>query len=464
MAFRLEADTRIPLLKLQESYNIQVHDVVHFALNKGSTDTSPTKEEIGETFVCEDVTTGAGALLVGKIIDGILCAEGAGYTDDEVSKVGHLVEKNLYTCHSAQVEEDIARIVPEEGDASMDNKEAVEKKVDFMLKGLLDTDVVERDANVHVNSNEPVLLINIDQNEPGHMDSAQRDLMNYVVDASVVALQQKWNIWPVRVYAGAVLPGWNNVQTADNIAFSLTLLNVVNTDIGGPSMPQLLDASCSATEWDRIARMEVWRGRDLVSRDDRDAMDKDDNLNASEHSFGSNDDDNKSVGSDALSPAILQAATLPDDSNEPEPDDTIWHEEPQVLPDAPEDGEQPPPRPEDIQTHEAADQGDCDTRESLKQEPFSSSQEFELPERHIEHPTWARKDDSMSLLDLIRSQASIIAPFGTQSTGHGVADIDAVVAGEDPSRATSPNSSKDVGAASGPAKDESRGDDEFVVL
>lgn len=466
MASYSEPDARIPLLKLPELYDIPVYDVVHFALNnKGSTDTTTaTTEEKGETFVCEDITMGAGVLLVSKIIDGILCAEGARYTNDEVRKVGRLVERNLYTCHSAQVEGDMAKTVAGMGEAHMDDKEAVGRKVDFMLQGLLDRDVPIRDANVHVNSNEPVLLINMHQNEPGHMNSAQQDLMNHIVDASMAALQQKWNIWPVRVYAGAVLPRWNKAQTADNIAFSITLLNVVNTDIGGPSMPQLLDVSCSAIEWDRIARMEIWRGRDLVSRDDRSVMNEDDNTNASEHSIGSHDDDNESVGSDALSPAILQETTPHDASNKPERDDVAEHDEQQALLNVPEEREQLPTKPEDLQLPGAASQGDRDTGEGQVQEQFSSSPEFELPERHIEHPTWVRQDDSMSLLDLIRSQASIIAPFGTESSGHGVADVEEKVAEPDASKATSPSSSEDVGAASDPAKDESPGDDEFVVL
>ncbi|KIW63937.1 hypothetical protein PV04_08900 [Phialophora macrospora] len=422
--------TTVPLLDLPAHYGLKVSDMVHFR----SEDTASSNSD----YPREDVTAGAGMLLVGKTIDALRHWEAHGiYTEEDIAKVGALVTSNVKTVHSAQVREEIQRVVGVASEASPSAWDVPRLAVEILLKGLLDTDVA-RDSVVHVNSNEPVVLVNLDGDKAEQMDPPKRDMLNYVVDIATTDLRSKWNIWPVRVYGGVCLPmsnpgygqgGGDDVSVPE---FSITLLNVVNTDIGGPSMPQLLDAPCDATEWSRIIRKELWRERELVSREDdvfvfdRLASDGD---NASEQSLGSEDhDDDDSIGSDAPRLATLnsppqEAATSPDPELElgkfvgGSEDD---HQEVPTIEDSPGHGNQAP-APDD---NPAADDGDTEAGTEEQVTP----QDIPLPERRIEHPTWDRRDDSTSLLDLIKAQASMIAPFGTETAGHGIADVEGNVA------------------------------------
>jgi len=282
-----------------------------------------------------------------------------------------------------------------------------------------------------------------------------------VIDIVGVEVREKWNVWPVRVYAGAFLgPSSLGEREGDGDdtgrGFSITLLNVVNTDIGGPSMPQLLDADCHAPEWNAFMRREVWSGRDLVSREDGDVLIAPPGDDASFRSLASADDEDAgSDGSDALinpGGAGVEDEVQPRDVVDDDQEEDILHSaQDHPLP-APDLGDKEPygqpPVEVEIQEHQI--------------EP-----EVSLPDRRIEHPTWSRRDDSMSLHDLIKSQASMIAPFGTEPVGHGVADVeensteaaevDAELAGTSESGETDTVEDK-------PSKAKSRSEDEFVLV
>ncbi|KIX92902.1 uncharacterized protein Z520_11378 [Fonsecaea multimorphosa CBS 102226] len=420
------ASAQRSILDLPGSLGVEVEDVVPFGDEHTNT-----------------ANTGTGILLVAKICDALM--NWGGYSDEDVRKVASLVARNLITWDSSHV-----KIEP---DISIDEHS---KTVASVLKALLDP-ATPRSRHVHINSNEPVLLVNFDQ----PLRPKDRDRVNDVIDMTVEQLQQQWNIWPVRVYGrvGAVIPAKLS-DTASYGAmrgsgFSITLLNVVNTDIGGPSMPQLLDASCDAPEWTRYVRRQVWRGRDLVSRESGEgnwSQPDDiaaDSENVSERSFRSenDDDDDQSVGSDALNLALPRSPEGPNPVNwedeaaeeheELDPE-TSTHEEPQQSAHLEENSAKGDIDEDENDVHAA--------RATAQDEP--PSQEVEAPERHIRHPTWERHDDSTSLIDLIRSQVSMIAPFGTEDAGHGVGDIEGEVAKSRSEGAESPSTA----------------DDEFIVV
>jgi len=410
----------VPFLDLPAHHNIQVYDILHFT----SSGSSPSD------YTLKDFTTGAGTLLVSKIIDALRrWPSNEAYSDEDITKVGGLVERNLYTVQSAQVREEVEKSIhPIDGEAERDANDIDIPRltVEMMLNGLFDKSIT-RDGVVNINSNEPVLLINFDG---GRMNAARRDQCDYVMNIVGREVQQKWNIWPVRVYGGAFLGPSSLVEQEEggkdgSPGFSITLLNVVNTDIGGPSMPQLLDAELDAPEWNAFMMKEVWRGREMVSREygpGSIAALADD---ASERSLRSVDDE--SVGSEvhihhepADRPSGWEERSLAGSEE--------GHQEVSTVDDTQKADTQLPAqhgdhRADDIdsgdQDSHGQDQAEAATQDELVPEELS------LPARQIEHPTWDRHGDSMSLLDLIKSQVSMIAPFGTETVGHGVRDMEA---------------------------------------
>jgi hypothetical protein len=461
----------VSLLDLPAHYGIKVLDMVHFR----SEDPASSNPD----YPCEDVTAGAGMLLVGKIIDALRHWEANGiYAEEDIAKVGALVTSNVKTVHSAQVCDEIERVISAGSEVSPSAWDVPRLAVELLLKGLLDTDVA-RDSVVHVNSNEPVVLVNLDGDEAGQMNPQKRDMLNYVVDIATTELRSRWNVWPVRVYGGCCLATSkpeDGHAAGDGVSvpgFSITLLNVVNTDIGGPSMPQLLDAPCDEIEWNRVIRKELWRERELVSREDdvfvfdRPADVAPDADNASEHSLGSEGHDDESVGSDA--PRLAALDSLPQVAaispvQEPELGEFVG---------GGDDNHQEVPTIEESQGHrdhspaphdDPAD--DDDDTEAETQEQVAP-QDIPLPERRIEYPTWDRRDDSTSLLDLIKAQASMIVPFGTETPGHGVADVEgnvAEVGSAEVESGSSPEVAEPAAAEAQQTQEASPSDDEYVVV
>lgn len=110
-----------------------------------------------------------------------------------------------------------------------------------------------------INSNEPVLLVNVSQRLVRGRDQVRSIKMRLLTD-----LRQR-GIRPVRVYVRAEVE-------ADADAH-MVLLNVANTDIGGPGMVQLLDAAFHDVGWkQKLLSKEAWHGEELLWHDEVDEV------------------------------------------------------------------------------------------------------------------------------------------------------------------------------------------------
>ncbi|KAL2162722.1 hypothetical protein VTH06DRAFT_6558 [Thermothelomyces fergusii] len=213
----------------------------------------------------------AGTVLVHKI-SGALAARGAGL--EQVAKVARLVADNLVSVgaslehvhvpgrarpdagapgHLGDGEVEIGMGIHNEQGSS---REAVELPglVAKMLAQLLDPGDEDR-AFVRVNSNEVVLLVN-------NLGGVSVLEMGAIVTEVVTQLERSYGIRPVRVLSGTFMTSLNG------LGFSITLLNVVNTDIGGPSMVELLDDPCEATGWSAPVSKRTWEERNTATRED----------------------------------------------------------------------------------------------------------------------------------------------------------------------------------------------------
>ncbi|KIV94108.1 hypothetical protein PV10_05263 [Exophiala mesophila] len=379
-------------LSLPTRYEIDVSDKAEL-ITRNTTATND--EELSHQDIKS--SAGAGTVLVAKICDALTryindngdCR----YNEETVRKVGMLVGKNTLTVESTQLDS----INDSTDDLGKEDK--MNQTVAAMLNGILDHKVT-RTRSVHFNSNEPVLLVN------GSSDISLSDLMD-AIDAATVQVQQGRGIWPVRVYGGRFWP----VQGG---GFSISLLNVVNTDIGGPSMVQLLDEHCDAPEWNGFLRHDVWRGRDLVSREERahwgsGGQQIHDDDDGSEHSMHS-EDSTSTHQEDYLDDNAESMAKFQEGSRQSEPEF-----EPIDQHNIPVAAMAEPATALDILPHEG---GETDTPDPAEPEHnISVPQELNVPERTIGYPTWDRRHDSVSLIDLIRSQALDSSPLDLEESG-----------------------------------------------
>jgi len=212
----------------------------------------------------------AGTVLVHKI-SGALAALGRPLS--EVAKVARLTAENLVSVgaslehvhvpgrsltDSAQEKLALGEVElgmgihnePGSGRAKVELPELVNR----MLAQLLDPN--DRDRHfLHVNSNEVVLLVN---NLGGVSVLELAGITTEVVEQ----LEKTWKIRPVRIISGTFMTSLNG------LGFSITLLNVVNTDIGGPGMIELLDAPCEATGWSAPVPKKTWEEKNKAERTD----------------------------------------------------------------------------------------------------------------------------------------------------------------------------------------------------
>ncbi|KAI1496758.1 Dak1 domain-containing protein [Biscogniauxia marginata] len=212
----------------------------------------------------------AGTVLVHKIA-GALAAQGA--TLDQVYKVARLTAENLVSVGASLDHVHVpGRAPPDptaEGSLAADEVEIgmgihneagsgrakveLPELVGTMLSQLLDKNDKDR-AFVNVNSNEVVLLVN----NLGGVSALELG----GITAEVVRQLGQWGIQPVRILSGTYMTSLNG------LGFSITLLNVVNTDIGGPSMIQLLDYPSEATGWASPISKETWEAKNTNTRED----------------------------------------------------------------------------------------------------------------------------------------------------------------------------------------------------
>ncbi|KAI0199357.1 dihydroxyacetone kinase [Astrocystis sublimbata] len=212
----------------------------------------------------------AGTVLVHKIA-GALAAQG--YALGDVAKVARLAANNIVSVGASLKHVHVPGRAPidPKAEGSLGTNEVeigmgihneagsgraeveLPELVKRMLTQLLDKDDKDR-AFLDINSNEVVLLVN----NLGGVSVLELG----GITAEVVKQLEGWNIKPVRVLSGTYMTSLNG------LGFSITLLNVVNTDIGGPSMIQLLDHPCEATGWAAPISKETWEAKNTNTRED----------------------------------------------------------------------------------------------------------------------------------------------------------------------------------------------------
>lgn len=213
----------------------------------------------------------AGTVLVHKV-SGALAAQG--YPLEAVAKVARLTAANLVSV-GASLEhvhvpgrapprpDDAGRLGEKEVEIGMgihneagSSREEVElpQLVGKMLKELLDYNDKDR-AFLNVNSNEVVLLVN-------NLGGVSVLELGGITTEVVKQLEKDYGVRPVRVLSGTYMTSLNG------LGFSISLLNVVNTDIGGPSMIQLLDYPCEATGWAAPIPKETWEEKNQATLED----------------------------------------------------------------------------------------------------------------------------------------------------------------------------------------------------
>lgn len=210
----------------------------------------------------------AGTVLVHKI-SAALAAQG--YALGDVAKVARLTAENLVSVGASlnrvhvpgRREDDAGTLGPDEIELGMgihnevgSGRETVELPglVTKMLAQLLDQGDKDR-AFLNVNSNEVVLLVN-------NLGGVSVLEMGGITTEVVQQLEKDYGIRPVRILSGTYMTSLNGP------GFSISLLNVVNTNIGGPSMIQLLDYPCEATGWTAPILKETWEEKNLATRDE----------------------------------------------------------------------------------------------------------------------------------------------------------------------------------------------------
>ncbi|GAP91416.1 putative dihydroxyacetone kinase [Rosellinia necatrix] len=212
----------------------------------------------------------AGTVLVHKIA-GALAAQGA--TLEQVHKVAKLAADNLVSVGASLEHVHVPGRAPPDPSAqgglgsdeveigmgihneagSGRAKVELPELVKTMLSQLLDKNDKDR-AFLNVNSNEVVLLVN----NLGGVSVLELG----GITTEVVKQLAEWGVQPVRILSGTYMTSLNG------LGFSISLLNVVNTDIGGPSMIQLLDSPCEATGWSAPISKNTWEAKNTNTRED----------------------------------------------------------------------------------------------------------------------------------------------------------------------------------------------------
>lgn len=217
----------------------------------------------------------AGTVLVHKI-SGALAKRGASL--EEVVKVARLTAENLVSVGASLSHVHVPGRAVSGGDEEVGSDEVEigmgihnedgsgRAKVELpglvktMLSQMLDSKDEDR-AFLNVNSNEVVLLIN-------NLGGVSVLELGGITAEVVGQLEKSYNIKPVRILAGTYMTSLNG------LGFSISILNVVNTDIGGPSMIQLLDDPCEATGWAAPIWKETWEAKSTRIREDSTASEE----------------------------------------------------------------------------------------------------------------------------------------------------------------------------------------------
>ena len=287
-----------------------------------------------------------------------------GYDSGTVHNVGKLVRNNMMTVDAPASDKPMAFT-------------EIEGEVKKMLEGFFKSywPNAKRVRSVKFNSNEPVLLIN----DFGRCGGVK---LGSVVTEVIEQLQNKHNVWPVRVYAGSFIEG----DEADGPEFSVTLLNVQNTEIGGPSMIQLLDHPCNTLGWNGCMRREVWNGRDLLERFEKAETAKDKAAALPEKMQEVSIADK---GAGVVKNKSAAAASAEADNQAKAPDEA-----------EPREVEHDEAEPEEVEADDA---------EPDEVEPDEPGYSYDDPHKDrpaVRYPTWDHSTKSESLIDLIGRQGA----------------------------------------------------------
>ena len=329
---------------------------------------------------------GAGTVLAMKIC-GALAA--MNYGAAEMGRVGKLVDKNLISMN----------VIETAGALLMDH---LPDTVTSTLKTMLDRGNNYR-AFVNVNSNEPVLLIN-------NLGGLSATDLGLVTDEVLKQLQETWSVWPVRIYAGSYM------ESRKDKGFSISILNVVNTDIGGPNMIQLLDASCNAPGWESdFVRKESWNGRTMLGRYEGvvNLPQRDRTLPLSVKPVSCElDTEEKEV--DTSSPGSADAPLSPADVAHNDTASSVDR----CVQDA-QIGLETPPSPSKSPQNATVEQiGEPESNQTAPS--FIPENLPTLPD--ILHPTWEHDEGGESLLDMIKRQAQRLGLSSTETNDKAEGD------------------------------------------
>ena len=243
-----------------------------------------------------------------------------------------------------------------------------------------------KDRDVRINTNEPVLLIN----GSTALDAGE---LHLVTDTAASVLRDVHSVRPVRIYAG------NFISTADEkVGFSISLLNVVNTDIGGPGMVSLLDDA----NWQArgAVRREKWEGNgwDCVERVEWEQEYQEVPIEGTTSETGASEDGEwESEAEGDVEEEASGKTTKKEEHAEAgkELDNKVEGED--VLQGTPESVEDE----STVQEITEAPEEDGATSEPPAEDPWSQRPQL----RDIKHPSWEREHDKQSLLDMIESQS-----------------------------------------------------------
>ena len=252
---------------------------------------------------------------------------------------------------------------------------------------------------VHVNSNEVVLNITLSP-------LSTRYERGHIVDAIVSQLRDDWNIRPVRVFTN--IHWLSNTFTDEDTHFSITLLNVCNTDIGGPSMIQLLDAPCEAEGWNVFAHKDSWKSqpqRETTRAKDRTGPSEQAPTSVAKANLGGAGSSPEIPATDDTIPAAQEAGSdLPDQTNTSSADvaaTTASKPDPTNLNDLPAPEKAPTPA-EQAEEHKESIVDALQIKEADFNAAIESIRQREL----VPRPT--RQLDDSSLIDMVREQVKAL--------------------------------------------------------
>ena len=296
-------------------------------------------------------TTPSSSLMASKFLNAAICGalSDMGYEEEAIAKASNRVADNVVEARNIRADEAVV-------DELLDREK-------LQLQG------------IYLNSNEPVLLLEV----PKSTDPSILNIQD--LKGKLLGILRTRGIRPVRVY---VRPE----EDVNASHFGFCLLNVVNTDIGSPSMVALLDAAYHNAEWrDYLLVKEAYNGYDLLWQ----------NVALPARSKVQMQSSN---ADQSVEPEIGAGPELIDDQSahpEPEEAEAFRTTEKVAAPSLPGQHRDVNAPQEDIEDEEP---------KQLEHPAFKELREREAARVCIQHPTWSRADSSQGLLDIITTHAA----------------------------------------------------------